>query len=711
MIGAARLILRYVLFVLLLIVSGYATGQQAVQAAAVEEPAEATPFHREPGRQQIPLSDISVELAPVAQGMSAPTALVAPPGGSDYLFVVDRSGLIYLMTAGGEIDETPFLDLQERLASPGETVRERGLLGLAFHPDYTENGRLFILYSAPLQSGAPEDGDHTVHVTEFTAASSGRQADLDSERLVARIDRPHPRHNGGRLLFGPAELLYVILSPGAEQGRPEVHCLDLQQAAAPPVECPDEAAGYRQIEAPAQDYLQMKGLDEDNGEMSLIDGVVYQGMAFPSFQGRTIFGAWSVAPDRPEGRLLLATPPRLEGRSWSIEALPIADRENGRLGEFVLGVGQDRAGELYLLTSETAALGENSGNIYKIIPHILSQRSVIEGEPEQYLPHSAGYAQVIRRTPIYRNLDDVRAGRPFGEHGGGSYWVTTHNQTRIDGQTYYYARWAWGAAAWIAGSDLRFRVPFSHLKGVDLRWWQGEPLAMAHRPVHVRSLPGVIEEETVIGALQPYDLVTILETREVNGDLWYRFGPDQWSHSGYLRAFTPRSRPDRIGPDEQWVEVNLPEQTVIAYQGDRPVFATLTSTGRRGYATEPGLFRAWVKLRQGPMQWEEATPPYSLASVPWIIYFNRDQGLHGAYWHDLFGSVRSAGCVNLSPHDAHWLFHWAAPELASGQTIRYLGRDDPALWVWVNSERPDVEKMVHTFRLESVVWPDAALLK
>jgi hypothetical protein len=643
-------------------------------------------------RRPIPQSDIPVRLEPVAQGLTAPVALAAPPDQSGRLFIVEQTGLIQIVDAAGELHDEPFLDLSER---PGE----HSLIGLAFHPNFAQNGRFYLLYNIPLSD---EVQDYTSYLAQFTTEGpNANTADPHSAQIIAQWERPQAQPNGSRLKLLAEDRLAVLLTGVGGDEEQEAQCFNIALVDAPAVPCPANDLINSHLSQALTAYAELTPVAVDGSEPFPVSGRVYQGMAFPSFREEVILGAGDGT--RAGSRLLLARPPRLEGNRWALAELVVANRENGRLSEFIVAIDQDTAGELYLLTvagAETAAVG----NVYKVVPHIEKERQLIE-DPTEYLPLPHRYARVVRPAAIYHTLAAVRANQPFGTHGGGSYWVTIHNQSQVDGQTYYHARWAWGAAGWISGRDLSFNAPLSHLRGIDLRHWDGRPLALVHNQVYVRSLPGVIEEEMIIGYLEPYDLVPVWETRQVGDTVWYRIGPDQWSHSGYLRVLVPSPRPQRIGASDQWVEVNLQQQVVIAYEGDRPVFATLTSTGRRGYATEQGLFRSWVKVRDGPMQWEDASQPYSLASVPWIIYFNRDQGLHGAYWHNLFGSVRSAGCVNLSPHDAHWLFHWAEPQLASGERLKHLTQENPGPWVWVHNNPPDLNALIAAYKLESMDRP------
>ena len=95
--------------------------------------------------------------------------------------------------------------------------------------------------------------------------------------------------------------------------------------------------------------------------------------------------------------------------------------------------------------------------------------------------------------------------------------------------------------------------------------------------------------------------------------------------------------------------------------------STLVSSGKEGFETPRGLFRIFAKHVSATMDGlagnDEA---YSIEDVPWTMYFQGNYALHAAFWHDKFGNVRSHGCVNLSPADAHWLFRWATPVLPIG---------------------------------------------
>jgi glucose/arabinose dehydrogenase len=141
----------------------------------------------------------------VLAGLSAPLDLEAPRGDANRLFIVSQTGRI-LILRGGALVTTPFLDISDRISASGE----QGLLGLAFHPRFLENGRFFVNY-------VDRSGDS--HIAEFRA--SGDVADPGTERTLLRVDQPFSNHNGGGLEFGNDGLLYIALGDGGSAGDPQ----------------------------------------------------------------------------------------------------------------------------------------------------------------------------------------------------------------------------------------------------------------------------------------------------------------------------------------------------------------------------------------------------------------------------------------------------------------------------------------------------------
>ena len=111
-----------------------------------------------------------------------------------------------------------------------------------------------------------------------------------------------------------------------------------------------------------------------------------------------------------------------------------------------------------------------------------------------------------------------------------------------------------------------------------------------------------------------------------------------------------------VGNGERWIDVDLTNQMLYAYEGDVVVNSFLVSTGTWLTPTVTGKHKIYVKVRMQDMR----GPGYHLRDVPYVMFFKGDYGLHGTYWHNNFGTPMSRGCVNLTIDDAAWLFNWAS---------------------------------------------------
>lgn len=111
-----------------------------------------------------------------------------------------------------------------------------------------------------------------------------------------------------------------------------------------------------------------------------------------------------------------------------------------------------------------------------------------------------------------------------------------------------------------------------------------------------------------------------------------------------------------VGNGERWIDVDLTNQRVYAYEGDVVVNSFIVSTGTWLTPTVTGKYKVYVKYRSASM----SGPGYYLPDVPYIMYFYKGYGLHGTYWHNNFGTPMSHGCVNLRTDEAGWLFNWAS---------------------------------------------------
>jgi hypothetical protein len=127
-------------------------------------------------------------------------------------------------------------------------------------------------------------------------------------------------------------------------------------------------------------------------------------------------------------------------------------------------------------------------------------------------------------------------------------------------------------------------------------------------------------------------------------------------------------RPGWVRPGRTWIHVSILKQSMVAYEGDTPVYVTLVSTGADGlgdpkttHSTVRGQFLIHTKHVTATMDSDEVGDSFDLRDVPYVQYFSEGFAFHAAYWHASFGTPHSHGCVNISPSDSRWLFHWTDP--------------------------------------------------
>ena len=154
-----------------------------------------------------------------------------------------------------------------------------------------------------------------------------------------------------------------------------------------------------------------------------------------------------------------------------------------------------------------------------------------------------------------------------------------------------------------------------------------------------------------------------------------------WLRSMDLKvAPAPSSLPWFAKGDTRWIDISILSQTLVLYQGAKPIYATLVSTGRDGLgdpnktlSTPTGTFRIYQKHVTTTMDSDAADSEFELRDVPWVMYFKGGYALHAAYWHDDFGRLRSHGCVNLSPIDARYVFDFVSPDTPEHWHASYAG--------------------------------------
>ncbi len=160
-------------------------------------------------------SSSNIGLKLLVEGLGAPETLVSIPDGSGRLLVAEQAGIVQLLDREGKKSGQPFLDLREKIVQLGQGMEERGLLGLALHPQFKSNHKLYVVYSVPRRTNAPPQWDHTERLSEFkTAGADFSTADKTSERVILEIDEPDWNHNSGRIVFGPDGYLYWTVGDG-----------------------------------------------------------------------------------------------------------------------------------------------------------------------------------------------------------------------------------------------------------------------------------------------------------------------------------------------------------------------------------------------------------------------------------------------------------------------------------------------------------------
>jgi uncharacterized protein (TIGR03118 family) len=173
-----------------------------------------------PGR--IVKGDITIELQPIVEGLTAPLGLAVPDDGSHRMFVYDQAGLAWVVTEGAGKVPTPLLDVSSRLVSQG-VYDERGLLGLATHPNFAQFPLIYTYTSEPIDGQADfvnvmplgVTNNHQSVIAEWRIdPNDPNRVDPASRRELLRIDEPQANHNGGTLRFGPDGFLYVSLGDG-----------------------------------------------------------------------------------------------------------------------------------------------------------------------------------------------------------------------------------------------------------------------------------------------------------------------------------------------------------------------------------------------------------------------------------------------------------------------------------------------------------------
>jgi hypothetical protein len=251
---------------------------------------------------------------------------------------------------------------------------------------------------------------------------------------------------------------------------------------------------------------------------------------------------------------------------------------------------------------------------------------------------------------------------PWLERG---FFLSLGEKTTEDNKSYYRtARGAYVAASDVSGYEEK------DFKGVEL----GEmtyPFGYTKKETKLIQLT----PEGKLMAVKSLDKRVFLDLEEevdVEGRTYWSTADGMLVRKEHMSVPDLQALPKGLDPWERWIDVSLAKQMLVAYEGVRPVYVTMVSTGRKGSKEEPydtptGRWRIYSKHISTTMDGNSASDGnYSIQDVPWTMFFFGSYALHGAFWHRGFGAVRSHGCVNLGPSDARWLFQWTTPFLPEG---------------------------------------------
>ena len=288
----------------------------------------------------------------------------------------------------------------------------------------------------------------------------------------------------------------------------------------------------------------------------------------------------------------------------------------------------------------------------------------------------------VHREPT-RNSEIVR------NVGDGFLYVTTQGMFQDEGGEWWYMI---NLGEFVHYDDLKVAEQ-STFRGVEINYQPTRPFGwVVVRDFTPSTAPGAEADER-FSKMKRYDFIEVYDAVEADdGWIWYNIGDGRWINQQNVSLVDVDERPEGVGPNDLWTEIDLYEQTLAAYEGDTMVFATLISTGLNRWPTYEGLFQVdsdnrFVETKMGGA--EGKVDYYFVEDVPHTMYFDlhNEIALHGAYWHDRFGYKHSHGCVNMPVQDSEWVFNWSTDHndldffvyVWESSPSQYFERYDPCL--------------------------------
>ena len=350
--------------------------------------------------------------------------------------------------------------------------------------------------------------------------------------------------------------------------------------------------------------------------------------------------------------------------------------------------GVIRRGDVLALGEKVSGSGCKDGSWYKATPfgyvcsalgfHVSDTPStnrygVPRAKVSNHLPYQ--YSRVInQRAPRYFRIPTVQeeeqARRAMEKKGptpeavsslmeGDYFLALAEKETRqTDGAVFYRTV----RGRYVREIDIELRNP-EPVRGEELgRGGWRLPLAIVYgEDRDLLDMGG--SEPRLTGKAQKHARFVVEEELTVDG-VAYVSGPPGAVRRDEVRVVRETKRPKGVPAGSKWIHVDLSEQTLVAYEGDKPVYATVISSGKEGYEPPTGVFQVQQKYISTTMNAKDPIDGfYEVEEVPWTLYYHRGYALHGAYWHTDFGKVRSHGCTNIAPVDARWIYYWSEPEV------------------------------------------------
>jgi lipoprotein-anchoring transpeptidase ErfK/SrfK len=316
-------------------------------------------------------------------------------------------------------------------------------------------------------------------------------------------------------------------------------------------------------------------------------------------------------------------------------------------------------------------------------------------------PIRATYGMVRRGSIAYSSREDITNGNGHPLEGANSvrargsttidgtrYWITTNGELIDSSRIYTFAPSKFkGVAITTEHADVPAQMP---------AWIRGK--RDPYKPVATYAAPPLADARAKkSGEIAARTQVSILEASDDGRFVRIAEGSSTTSSSIWIAATDVRiasisEPPAGTRADEKWFDIDLDTQILVAYEGTRPVYATLVSTGKYGHYTPTLISRLASKHESTPMT-SDKDDVYSVADVPWTMFYDGNYALHTSYWHDGFGAPRSHGCINLAPRDARVLFAWSSPDVPPGWSSVYGSAEQPGSLVRVRSSRLPAPKL------------------